>query len=133
IHSGGPGWFVKNGARVGGGFYGAETVADHYDHVHVAANNNALMDRGGLLRPGMTNVLNGTGGAERVLSLAQTRSFDQLVQVLDGGSRSVGGLTPTGGFGRGGSGGQFVINVYTNEIDPRRHAAELGRELQNQI
>jgi hypothetical protein len=35
------------------------------------------------------------------------------------------------GVSRGG--GQVVVNVYTNEIDPRRHAMMLGTELQNQI
>lgn len=35
IHSGGPGFFVKNRHRVGRAFYGSE-VPGHYDHVHVA-------------------------------------------------------------------------------------------------
>lgn len=132
IHSGGPGYFVKNGARVGSSFYASE-IAGHYDHVHVAANNNALMDRGGLLRPGVTNVLNGTGAAERVLSVAQTQSFDQLVRLLDAGRSqgNVNGLAPVGGYGRGGS--SITINVHTNEIDPRRHAMMLGMELEKAI
>lgn len=47
IHSGGGGFFVKNGARVGAGYYASE-IAGHYDHVHVAANANALgFARGG--------------------------------------------------------------------------------------
>lgn len=41
IHSGGGGFFVKNGQRVGADYYASE-IAGHYDHVHVAANANAL-------------------------------------------------------------------------------------------
>jgi hypothetical protein len=47
IHSGGGGFFVKNGARVGASYYASE-IAGHYDHVHVAANASALgFARGG--------------------------------------------------------------------------------------
>lgn len=42
IHSAGPGYFVKNGAKKGRDFYGAATVADHYDHVHTAMNKAGL-------------------------------------------------------------------------------------------
>ncbi len=131
IHSGGGGFFVKNGARVGASFYASE-IAGHYDHVHVAANNNALMDRGGLLRPGMTNVLNGTGGAERVLSLAQTQSFDRLVQILDQqrAEGSVGGLG-VGVRRRGGN--DITINVYSNTDNPSGLARQLGVELEKVI
>ena len=83
----------------------------------------------------MTSVLNGTAGAERVLSLAQTQSFDRLVQILDAqrsreGAAGV-GLAPVGGYGRGRS--NIVINVTPNEIDPCRHAMELGLELEKAI
>lgn len=37
IHSGGKGYFVKKGQRVGRDFYGGAVVSGHYDHVHVAA------------------------------------------------------------------------------------------------
>lgn len=40
------GWGIKNGKKVGNGFWGADVVADHYDHVHVA------MRRGGKAGPG---------------------------------------------------------------------------------
>jgi hypothetical protein len=36
IHSGGPGYFVKNGVKVTAAFYGATTVSQHYNHVHCA-------------------------------------------------------------------------------------------------
>lgn len=49
----------------------------HTNHVHVS-----LFDRGGMLR-GLG--INATGQPERVLSPAQTKSFDRLVQVLDRG------------------------------------------------
>lgn len=41
-HSGGPGYFVKNGKRVSGSYYGAATVSQHYDHVHFAATLSGL-------------------------------------------------------------------------------------------
>lgn len=42
IHSGGDGYFVKNGQRVTAAFYGSD-VADHFDHVHCAATVSALL------------------------------------------------------------------------------------------
>jgi hypothetical protein len=36
IHSGGSGYFVKDGTKVPASFYGASTVSQHYNHVHVA-------------------------------------------------------------------------------------------------
>lgn len=50
IHSGGGGYFVKNGRRVGSGYY-SSVLAGHYSHVHVAANPNALSG-GGRYRAG---------------------------------------------------------------------------------
>jgi hypothetical protein len=46
IHSGGGGFFVKNGIRVPASYYASE-IAGHYDHVHIAANANALGFAGG--------------------------------------------------------------------------------------
>jgi TP901 family phage tail tape measure protein len=59
-------------------------------------------DRGGYLRPGWNLAYNGTGKTERVLG-------------------------PGIGSGMGGPVQNFYI--YTHEIDPRRHAAQLGWEL----
>ena len=42
IHSGGDGYFVKNGERVSASYYGSETVNGHYDHVHCASTLSAL-------------------------------------------------------------------------------------------
>lgn len=36
IHSGGSGYFVKNGVKVPAAYYGAATVSQHYNHVHLA-------------------------------------------------------------------------------------------------
>lgn len=133
IHAGGPGYAVKNGMRVNGPSYYASVWADHYNHVHIAATNEALMDQGGLLRPGSTMVHNSTGGVERVLSMAQTQSFDRLVSMLGGDTNgNLSGLAPVGGFGSGG-GRTMTVVVNTNEIDPRRHAMMLGMELEKQI
>ena len=38
----GGGWFVKNGRRVDANYYGAKTVSEHYNHVHVATTLSAL-------------------------------------------------------------------------------------------
>lgn len=38
----GGGWFVKNGERVNANYYGAKTVSEHYNHVHVATTPSAL-------------------------------------------------------------------------------------------
>lgn len=38
----GGGWFVKNGKRVDANYYGAKTVSEHYNHVHVATTLSAL-------------------------------------------------------------------------------------------
>jgi hypothetical protein len=42
IHSGGGGYFVKNGKPVSASYYGAATVSQHYNHVHVAVTNSGL-------------------------------------------------------------------------------------------
>jgi hypothetical protein len=42
IHSGGGGFFVKNGKQVTASFYGADTVSQHYNHVHIAMTNDGV-------------------------------------------------------------------------------------------
>lgn len=42
IHSGGGGFFVKNGKPVDAGYYGSSVVSQHYNHVHVAITNSGL-------------------------------------------------------------------------------------------
>lgn len=127
----------------GWGPYSVPGQGDHSNHVHLSfykkggAVAQQLMDRGGLLQPGMSNILNGTGSAERVLSVAQTQAFDRLVGMLDAerANKDMGatGLAPVGGFGGGRTGSSITLNVYTNEIDPRRHAMMLGMELEKVI
>jgi TP901 family phage tail tape measure protein len=64
-------------------------------------------DRGAYLRPGLNVIRNATGGGrERILSPAETAAYES---------------------GRGGAHQNFFIN--TQEINPRKHAAELGWEL----
>lgn len=74
IHSGGGGFYVKNGQRVPASFY-RSVIASHYDHVHVAANRNALYDDGGWLMPGITIAENRTGKPERVLAPGATETL----------------------------------------------------------
>jgi hypothetical protein len=72
IYSPAGGGQIKNGRPH---FYGEPTRGDHWDHVHWA------MDAGGVATgPGSFRKL--TGRPERVLSPAQTASFDRLVGVL---------------------------------------------------
>lgn len=40
IHSGGGGFFVKNGRQVDASYYGSSTVSQHYNHVHIAMTND---------------------------------------------------------------------------------------------
>jgi hypothetical protein len=42
IHSGGPGYFVKNGEIKNASYFGASVVAGHYNHVHFAATLSGL-------------------------------------------------------------------------------------------
>lgn len=42
IHSGGGGFFVKNGKPVSASYYGTSVVSQHYNHVHVAVTNSGL-------------------------------------------------------------------------------------------
>lgn len=87
IHSGGGGFFVKNGRRVPASFYGSE-IAGHFNHVHVAASNAALanagalrFDNGGKLPPGLNLTYNGLRKPEAVFTPGQ----------LDGMTRGQGG------------------------------------------
>jgi len=64
IHSGGGGFFIKNGRRVSSSYY-RSVIAGHYNHVHVAKRANA--DNGADLMPGWNPPLyNGTGAVERL-------------------------------------------------------------------
>jgi hypothetical protein len=100
IHSGGGGFFVKNGKRVGAGYYGAKTVGEHFNHVHAAMTNPAItaarqalglgqaigFDSGGYIPPGVSAVYNGTGRPEAVLTDRQWRTQQQLVARAGGGT-----------------------------------------------
>ncbi len=69
-------------------FYGEPTRSNHFDHIHWA------MDRGGLAR-GVGFMPKLTSRPERVLSPAQTKAFERLVDVLDR-SRIAGGVVRQG-------------------------------------
>lgn len=59
IHSGSGGFFVAGGQTVSGnGYYGAQTVAEHHDHVHVAARKDAI---DAILNPGAAGASGGSG------------------------------------------------------------------------
>ncbi len=92
IHS--PSWFVKNGRDVGAGFYGADIVAQHYNHVHVAASQaamksllaNSSFDGGGWLPSGHAG-LNLSGRPEAVLSPDQSIALKAVLSGASGGGR----------------------------------------------
>lgn len=58
IYSGGGGFFVKKGRRVGKSFYGPSVVKDHFDHVHIAATSSAME----AILSGRSNMLGALGG-----------------------------------------------------------------------
>jgi hypothetical protein len=69
-----------------------------------------VYDNGGYLAPGL-HMTGSFTGRERVLSPAETAAYE-----------------------RGGSGGpKVVVNVHTQEINPRKHAADLGWEIAQRI
>lgn len=75
---------LKNGRRH---WYGEPVRGMHWNHIHWA------YDRGGVAS-GAGWIPKQIGAPERVLSPAQTRSFDQLVRVLDrGGGQTINNVT----------------------------------------
>jgi hypothetical protein len=95
IHSGGGGFYVKNGVRVPASYYASE-IAGHYNHVHVAAYANAL----GFANGGVINEpIWGVGKSGRRYTF---------------GERGPETVTP----GVGGPGGfQFTVNVHGDVSD----------------
>ena len=71
----------------------------HFNHMHVD------YDRGGYLQPGAMGVNRGTR-PERILTSAQTESFDRLVKVLERGQPSAAGNS------------SFNFNVYNPIAEP---------------
>ena len=84
-------------------------------------------DAGGMLPPGFGTYFNGTGEPEVVLTSGQWHTIEDAIRLATGG----------GSMGAGtGTGGSVTVNNYwismtivTQEIDPRAHAIELGREI----
>jgi tape measure domain-containing protein len=94
IHSGGSGYFVKNGKRVGRDYYGAE-VAKHYDHVHIAATaaaiDNALGGGGGGGFSASGGVARWSGTVGSVLRELGQYSSSNVQKVLASISQESGG------------------------------------------
>ena len=95
-----------------------------------------VMDAGGLLNKAVSRVTRNSmysaASAANLLGMAQSGAMSQLRQVTQT-PRDSSGLAPVGGFSGGGGGGGVTVNVYTNEIDPRRNAMMLGMELEKAI
>jgi hypothetical protein len=89
IHSGGGGYFVKNGRRVGPGFY-QSVLGQHWNHVHIAASRSSLLrgataDTGTTLAPGWNLRYNGTGRREHLMPAEPAQQRDlNIVLNLDG-------------------------------------------------
>lgn len=77
---------LKNGKPY---FYGGGVRAQHWNHVHWAMRNGGIFDNGGMLKPGMNAVYNGTGRPEPVLTSSQ---WDDVRRVASVG-RSINGDT----------------------------------------
>lgn len=128
--TGGPGGFVRNlrsGFMVGVTHAGVGHMAGTLNGVNVESRGSAgvvvgagargvsdglfpykyglKFDQGGYLSPGLTLAHNATGRRERVLDPEETRRYE-----------------------RGGTVQNFYI--YTQEINPRKHAADLGWEIE---
>lgn len=113
---------IKNGRPH---YYTGAVRAMHFNHVHWA------YDRGGMLQPGMTMAYNGTGRPERVLSAAQTRSFDRLTRVL--ASQAVAGSTVAGADIDYGRLGETVTKAFiragiTVKMDSRTVGSVIGNQ-----
>lgn len=95
-----------------------------------------VLDNAGMLHGAVRAVTRGalrTASAGQLNAMAQSHARGQLAQIPTvGPTTNSSSLAPAGGYGNR-SGSPIIVNVYTNEIDPRRHAMMLGSELQNQI
>ena len=84
---------IKDGRVVDGiGFYGASTMLDHWNHVHVAMSPASIAaggstvgthDQGGWLPHGAT-ALNMSGRPEAVLNPRQSQQFEQMASGVSG-------------------------------------------------
>jgi hypothetical protein len=91
------GFSVKNGARTS-----PIAAADHYDHVHVAYADGGLVrprlyDSGGVVPPGLSTILNLTGGNETAAVLTP-----QQLATVQGGRAA-------------GDGGEFTGTLYLDD------------------
>lgn len=86
IHAGGPGYFVKNGQKVGAAYYGASTVSQHYNHVHCAMTLSGIAAAKGLGAAGAA------GGSEASLTSSGGGKLSGCLGVF-----LIGGVTLLGG------------------------------------
>lgn len=75
IHSGGPGYFVHNGVKVPGSYYGATLISQHYNHVHWAIT--------------MSGLAAGPGATSGTVSAAQSAQAGQVTTVANTASSTV--------------------------------------------
>jgi TP901 family phage tail tape measure protein len=87
---------------------------NHLDHVHLS-----YFDQGGVAR-GMGMMRKFTSAPERILSPQQTASFERLVDYITDNP------VVSAQRGAGSDGVTQHITINTQEIDPQKHAADLG-------
>lgn len=83
IHSGGPGYFVKGGKKVGSGYY-KSVVAQHYNHVHTAMNQAGLLAVQEGADPAEGTTEEPTGLAATLLNRIKDRVKAGIEKVLGG-------------------------------------------------
>jgi tape measure domain-containing protein len=97
-------WYVIYNRRIASVTYGRRwrpytRSNPHTDHVHVTLRPGVRADKGGLLASGGL-AANMSGQSERILSPAQTKTFDRMVRVMDrsGGVSTTIIVNAPGGF-----------------------------------
>lgn len=123
-----PSWYVKDGRRVGAGYYasviGHGPGLEHASHVHVAARADALgYDNGGPLPTGVTMASNSTGKLEWVLTADELDQLAAMGRVISGVMGAVGGRglkgASIGGSGTLAARGFAVMAATLISIDAR--------------
>lgn len=132
------GWGIKNGRRVPNSFFGADVIAQHYSHVHVAdvdprtgmGTPSSFQFSPDTAGPGMQSIslsapASGLGGIPGALADAATAAFTAgLMQKINGGGGGGGGGSTLGGTG---SGWYFTGDPAANPWSPAEIAALASR------
>lgn len=86
IHSGGGGFFVHNGVKVAGSYYGATLVSQHYNHVHWAITMSGLA-----AGPGGGGTFTSTSGTVTPATAASAQQADTAITTIKSGCGATAG------------------------------------------